>query len=538
MDENTKRTRPVHIVVIIIVGLLLAAGWLCASFLFAKVTPNETAKSLAEVFLEFWKTIFAAGIIAFVLDKYLKGVFGEGKAARITQAGITDVYPSRRDADQDLVRCVNEASQIDIIGISLRDFLLTTGQYRNVWEAIEDRLKREDKQNLPIDKRLRVRLLILDPRSSEGLFRHNVEKATIGISIGIPFDIPQGLEEVRRVCAEIHQRDGHELLKVNLYHHCPFSFLFLTNKQAFVEQYYYKNHTRHVDLPLLHYAKKELHDEFRTSFEMIWKSARPGILVESEVGTAHAIENGAIKNIFRQEHRSQSGRRQAETLARVGKDQTVRILTISGKHYITDPILRHLKEASDREARIHFLLLNPVSSQAVLRAIADTCAPSDITEQVRTWDWEKHRKARLYTDTYQTIRELGNWIRAGCRFTVRLHHSSPACALFLTPTNAFVEQYIYGRSIAFEKNRVLGGEYPILEFGQRIDDGQDTSTPELQMVTATFEVMWKSYSVQMERYLELDEEEEFQKTLAYLGRWTGLEAHKADTGRETAERVS
>jgi hypothetical protein len=58
------------------------------------------------------------------------------------------------------------------------------------------------------------------------------------------------------------------------------------------------------------------------------------------------------------------------------------------------------------------------------------------------------------------------------------------------------------------------------------------------MVTATFEVMWKSYSVQMERYLELDEEEEFQKTLAYLGRWTGLEAHKADTGRETAERVS
>jgi hypothetical protein len=176
MNYESKRTRLIRVDVIIVGGLIGAAGWVCASFFMAKIAPlNEVAKTLSELLLELCKTVLVAAFVAFVLDRYLKGIFGEGKAARLAQVGITDIYPSRLDAAEDIRQCLQDESNIDITGISLQDFLLQNHTFSKLWNTIEERLIREETAGVHKDKRVRVRLLMLHPKSSEGLFRYAFE---------------------------------------------------------------------------------------------------------------------------------------------------------------------------------------------------------------------------------------------------------------------------------------------------------------------------------------------------------------------------
>ncbi len=532
MDQNYKREIPIRVDFLILAGLVAAIGWLSASFFMAKVAPNDFPHTVAELFLEFCKTFCVAGFISFFLDRVLKNLFPEGESARFARSGITNIYATRRAGAADISSCVNGASHIDIMGISLRDFL---GQniFSDVWRAIEKRLIHEEEYGVPIAKRLRVRLLMLHPNSSEGLFRFNFEQTQDGgDQSNLIRDVGTGLAQVQHVRAEIHRAGKgnnvrldeagmlytSQFLDVRLYHHCPFSLLFLTDKHCFVEQYYYKNHGSHVDLPMLRYAKQELLGEFHTSFEEIWKHAKPGVLNEGDVGTAKAIDSCAIRNIFDNTQRSQSGIRQARAMANCGSGATIRILSISGKFYREPSVVQELLDASARGASIQFLLLNPICVQAVLRAVADN-HPLKISSELSKWNWAKHCGTDLFKDTSQHILELTKRIKDGLHCEVHLHHSAPSCSLLLTPEKAFVEQYIYGRSEVKIKNQVLGGEYPLFEFGLKDSDTrQDTS--ELQMLSSTFDIIWKSYSIDLAAYSALDEEVQFKTTLADLSRWS------------------
>lgn len=522
MGRQSKWTREIHIDVIIVIGLALAGGWLCATFLFAKVDPQEVPNVVSELLLEFCKTVFAAAVVAFVLDRYLRGILYPSKSDRLPQAGITAVYPSRLAARNDMVQCVQAASRVDIMGISLRDLLHTSGQWASVWEAIVARLEQEHKNRIRAEKRLRVRLLVLDPRSSEGRFRSAAEEIT-GQSTALYNDVPLGLGEVERVRRSVHADDRNDPLQVRIYHHCPFSLIGRTNKDTFVEQYYYKDHRQHVDLPLLRYGKPEQQKELGTSFEIVWESASPGVLDDSEVGTAGAIENAAIQNIFRWDERDQCGLRQINTLKNVDPGQEVRILTISGKFYVQGNMRLAISEACRRGVTVRVILLNPVSSEAVLRAIADSHAPEEISDQLSGWAWEQHRFTHLYNDIERAVEELRGMGDRGCAIEVRLHHSSVACALLLTPASAFVEQYIYGRSRAFQEGRVLGHEYPVIEYGRQPGSAIGKDTPEQQMLSGTFDVIWNSYSVPIEQYRKTDPKQQLEVSLADLARWTALQ---------------
>ncbi len=516
MNQKLRTKKSVRIDVLIIGGLIGGAGWVCASFFMAKISHDDFTKTFSELILEFCKTVLVAAFVAFVLDRYLRGVFAEGKTARLAQAGISDVYPSRGEAVEDMRQCLQNASHIDIMGISLQDFLLPDRTFSTLWEAIEKRLIREEREKVHKGKRFRVRLLMLHPKSSEGLFRFSFEKSPEGGGMtGMTHDIRLGLDAVQRDWANIF-RAGHgdgaspdqnavedmkKFLDVKLYHHCPFALVFLTNKHAFVEQYYYKDHTRHVDMPMLRYSKKEVYDEFQTCFDVVWNHAKPGILEDFEVGTAEAIKSCGIRNIFSKDQRAHSGDRQAETLRKCGPTTAVKILSISGKFYRSDRMIQELMSASKQIATVQFMLLNPVCEQAIFRAIADD-HPARIKQELKTWNWGKHCETHLYKDTDQAITELRDRIDAAYKFEVHLHHSSPACSLFLTSKEAFIEQYIYGRSDHRMKVGVLGAEYPLFEFGC-VDDSPTKDTAEMQMLSCTFDVIWKSYSIDIKKFLAL-----------------------------------
>jgi hypothetical protein len=203
----------------------------------------------------------------------------------------------------------------------------------------------------------------------------------------------------------------------------------------------------------------------------------------------------------------------------------IKVLSNSGKFYVNSAyrFLDKLATASsDRGVDVKFLLLNPVCSQAILRAIAED-SPTSIKECIGHWNWGRHAKTDLYKDTRDSILELHKKIREGKRFEVRLHHTGPACSLFLTPHTGFIDQYTYGRSKRRSNQHVFAEDYPTFNFGRPI--GESSDTPELEVLESHFDSVWDSYSIDSTTFLEMEIsvdrlKVEFDKSMKEVLRWS------------------
>ena len=491
MNSNTKTS--ISISVYVFCGLIFIGGlgWLLASFLLGQIESNELIKVASGFGITISKAIFIGTSVGFAISYYLKRAFGETPTAMLDESGITSIYPDRILAADEYINLIEnkKINRVDIIGISLREFLSGGGTLRKVWEAICDRLEAEEIATLNDDKRLTVRILVLDPNSAEGLFRHNSEKETIGRA-GLPLDVPQSIEEIKRRRFNILSEDteGTHFLKIKLYEHCPFCFMFLTETCAFVEQYNYRNHKKPQRMPLLRFdGNSPNFHQLSHSFEVIWDNAT-GPRSENQVGTAKAINSSLMKNIFRHDQRAELSQRQIECLNTIKKcpEATVDILAISGRFYTSNPIretlIRIASKTDQQSCKVRIALLNPISQQAVLRAVADSCAANEISLTLRNWTWDQHVKTSLYVDVHRTVREFQDLISRGLDIELHLYSCSVACALLLTPNAGFIEQYVYGRSIKYQKDRTLGGECPCIEL-------ELENTTEQEIFRASFDVL-------------------------------------------------
>ncbi|HEY9232637.1 MAG TPA: hypothetical protein VIS78_10835, partial [Blastocatellia bacterium] len=299
-------------------GILIAStglGWLIAAFLVGRVEPGSGWALISTFGVDIFKAIFIGSSAGIGINLYLKHALGETPKAILERSGIDEVYSADRDrsarqsAAADFQRLIRNKriKQVDIIGASLRDFLTPAGNLHQVWDAIVERLRSE--QNAKGGPRLHVRLLLLDPRSGEGRFRHNVEKTTIS-ALGLPADVPQGVQAVYGIQGVLQG-----FLQVRVYEHCPFAFMFATDTEAFVQQYGYRDHTKTSVIPLIKYLKhSDQYDELMHTFETIWKYADAERWNPHHIGAATAIEEAHINNIFRKEHRGSLSERQIECL--------------------------------------------------------------------------------------------------------------------------------------------------------------------------------------------------------------------------------
>ena len=87
-------------------------------------------------------------------------------------------------------------------------------------------------------------------------------------------------------------------------------------------------------------------------------------------------------------------------------------------------------------------------------------------------------------------------------------------ALLLVNSSAFIEQYMYGRSKIFQTGLALGGEYPVVEYERAGPDGRETIENEL--LEATFDIVWDSYSITWEEYNSRELTKEFNRNLHLL----------------------
>jgi len=461
-----------------------------------------------------------------------------------------------------MIELVTDTERLDLMGISLREFLDQGQSLNDVWNDISNRLIKEA-SSVHKDrgtKRLQVRLLLLHPKSSEGYFRQKLEKSPSNSHDQLLGDVKRGIDEIRRVRENIFlaahpnwpkdkEPSEEDLQKVNehlnfkFYHHTPFSFLFVTDKQVIVEQYYYKDRKQSIDIPVLRYSRAEVKREFQKSFDSIWEHAEALTeLDDSEVGTEVGIRLWGIRNIYgreettREEVIAPSGIRKTKVVEGCERGDIIRILSNSGNFYVYPRFgfITTLANASERGVSVKFLLLNPVCPQAILRSIAES-APGQIRERLLEWDWESHIETTLYKDTRDSIDQLAKRIAGGVDFQVKLHHTGPACSLFLSPRLAFIDQYSLGRSKRREMKQKFAEDYPTFNFGMargKTGEMQDDDAPKsggnspvLEVLESHFDTIWNSYSINYAVYKGMEKQSgrlklEFERSLSEIKRWS------------------
>lgn len=523
---------------LILIGTM---GWILVA-LHVSESRDTIVKALAEIVREVLTVGFIAVAAAIAIERLLtEEKPADDRELMLRKVGIVKIFPRRQDAGDEFLRSVRDENvrSIAICGISLRDFLPAGGTLHEVWRVICERMKREQDADLPIDKRLHVRLLMLLPNSDEGNFRHRVEGTNENDPGGMPFDIPHGLSIVRSAQQEIFRNTDTRFLQVRLYEHCPFAFVFSTENDVHVEQYDYRDQKMQASMPLIMYEHGSLqYKEQMFSIETIWDHARAEAF-RHEVGTAKAIREARVNNIFRHEDRQPLTRKQMEAI-RGAAGASIDILAITGRFYVSNAnIVPELQRVSRLETSpsgevrpavpVRFAIVNPVSQQAILRAVADDSPPEKVGEKLRDWDWIRHRETALYRDARRTAQTLYTWKdQLGCDVELKLYSSSVACMILQTDRQAFVEQYMYGRSKSFQPGFPLGGEYPVIEYDTWGMGGSKMA--EHQVVAATFEMIWKSYSVSWNEYANRNEETEFELNLQRLRDELGIAREQAHGG--------
>ena len=274
-------------------------------------------------------------------------------------------------------------------------------------------------------------------------------------------------------------------------------------------------------LPLLAYEDgTPQYKELEYSLKKMWEHADTSKeYLRHHVGTANAIKGSGIRNIFSRDDRTLLSERQIEAVLACEKGP-IDIMAISGKFYREHDCIRQISRPPGGKL-VRLAVVNPVSQQAILRAVADQRAPDQVRAELEKWTWSKHKETHLYGDVHRTINYIREWAPRGHTLELHLYSSSVACALLLTEDAAFVEQYVYGRSEAAAKAQVLGGEYPVFEYlyGKQI---AGAGTIEGELLTSTFNMVWDCFSVSDDQYLQRDEIEEFEKNLARLRDELGL----------------
>lgn len=492
-----------------------------AEVLLGQAGKSEYVNTGYDLMIEFVKTIFIGVAIGIGVEAYLKYLeIVHSQKETLAKSGIVDLYTSREDASDRFISLATDTrtKNIAICGISLRDFLHgQTGPSHSVWLAIKTRLEAEEKNKLPSQQRLRLRLLMVDPGSPEGHFRYLIEEPG---SPGKPIDIDKSLREISKTL-NIYENSEQDFLRVKLYGHCPFSFVFLTDTTVFVEQYYYKAQVTEASIPLIEYAgNSDQYSIFSESVNTIWNHATTE---QTEIGTAIPIREARINNIYLKSNRAKQGEHQVKRI-QTNRAETIDILSITGGYYVEDfdastELRAFAVKTNEKGGTVRFALLNPISQQAIFRAVADECRTNEIGEALTKYDWRTHRNSRLYFRLRNTINLINKWSNDH-RIELHLYSCATSCALLLTSESAFVGHYLYGRSKKLQKENKLHSEYPMLEFAR--SQSESGTDHQLDILRSTFQIVWDHYSIPYEKYKEADKERAFNNNLTRLKEELGI----------------
>jgi glucose-1-phosphate thymidylyltransferase len=501
MALEMRRSFSVPLWAICSVLLWTGIGWIAVAFYVGR-EPNVINSVTSVILGEVAKAVFIGSTIGLFVRRVASEPV-DGSQASLEKCGIDAVYLQRREIASTILEEIRDprTRNLRIAGISLRDFLLEMGALHHVWTAIADRLRHEDKSNLPLADRLKVHILLLDPHSPEGDFRFEAEE--VALAQGLRQDVPMAVKAIQHLTRELTESSASAVLQVRQYQHGSFGFQFITESFAILEPYTYRDQRGDATIPAVRYKRSaRSYEPISHSYELVWKHAEPARMDQAPAGVGQGLRESLLIGIYRQGQRALLGDRQRQVLRHSRGGDLISIQALSGRFYMHPPMIESIEQATKdigRGAKIRLLIMNPTSRSAILRAVADRTPIEEIGRVIHNWTWDNHRFSSLYIDVHSAIQAVKNLREADRDIELRLSAADLSCAMLLARDAIFIEQYAYGRSRNYGGGVVLGGEYSVFEYS-RGHNGLTTS--EERILESAFEVLWDSYSISAEEYLE------------------------------------
>ena len=219
--------------------------------------------------------------------------------AAMTGSGIVQIYPSRKDAAEDILRDLTNVNttKIYIIGISLNDFTLSQeDKLGRAWEAIRSCVI--SGRGLTTKERgLRIRVLIIDPDSFGAALRSGGELREKPVFPGTLGEHVRGIaslmSDLVKIAAE-KSKDTGVTFECRLYRTPPVLFLCLVDSVCYVEQYHFwSKRVVGTPIPVLKYRRDDestrfypMHTQMEQHFDWVWEKASVGI---NEFQEQHAV---------------------------------------------------------------------------------------------------------------------------------------------------------------------------------------------------------------------------------------------------------
>ncbi|MBM3501396.1 MAG: hypothetical protein FJX74_22305 [Armatimonadetes bacterium] len=154
---------------------------------------------------------------------------------------VTQFFRHRAEAATDIAQDLTHGavSQVDICGISLKEFLHRRGErtpFRDAWDGIIGRLDAESRDGRDPSESLSVRLLLIDPECNGAEYRQAAERTERQYGAGsLRDDVELSL---RYLAADLRHLREQGRLEVKVYRTAPIMFLARTNHVCYIEPYF------------------------------------------------------------------------------------------------------------------------------------------------------------------------------------------------------------------------------------------------------------------------------------------------------------
>ncbi len=404
------------------------------------------------------------------------------------QTGIAEVYRNRHKATGDIMRalCSNGVEKIQLIGISLNDFLRDEQpELHKAWKTIE---RCVETGRPPIGaKKLEIQILLINP-SCKGAFLRADSEGRMDARSRLTKEVDSAMNQINELRAKM-PANSQVTLQVKLYETAPILYFVSTPSVTFIQQYHFRpTHSSSTDIPVFKFprtvASDPSHfgilDELDHHFKWLWEH---GSIDLDDFKNAHCygvdegIRSANIRNIYYDQAKSK------ERILYLLRDETNKTIWLKGislrSFFQFDDLHEALMEASTR-ADVKLLLIDPDGEQAKFRSLREYRMEHP-NAMMDTFKDQARKEQKLYRDTQESIGKIKTMLedlsRSPTKHCLRaaLFRSAPEAFVLLTDEAALVEQYHYGKIAAIDDkpktvnerpNRILGGDVPVLEYGR------------------------------------------------------------------------
>ncbi len=416
-----------------------------------------------------------------------------GSESNSKEGIISDYYRCRKEATEDITKSLNNAKNIDIIGISLTGPI--DDNNRTTLDLIKEYIHQYNR-----DEIINFRILVIDPDARGACLRRRAEVKNNRQDLD--HQVNTTIKDLYAL--KIYNKNEKIKIDLKIYKSAPIMFLFKTDTTAFVQYYFFHKDFENFVLKYESDKNEQMMKELDNHFNALWGKDKEGNLILDEKGNPledastgieeyqarysrgfdKAISDSGIINMYYGSKEIITNR--MDVLIKSTNRLWIKGITLNSffkeenQNSIYHSIKKFIGPENKNRQNVDFkiLILNRISKQALYRSYKEYKSYESRNKKFDNFkdfkDYFLNQEVKNMADVpsfkliYDSaksegvIKTLVEQNSAEVNIEAKRYNSATDCFIFMTDESVIVEQYTYGIS---EKHAPkLGAEIPLIEY--------------------------------------------------------------------------